>query len=167
MLRERGAWLTHNRVVRLHASLLIVCACAVAGFQQRTPVSRDESDSWTETEIARESFSDARWRDRWVVEGDAELSAKDGRLSVVPQQATLWWREALPTDVVIEMNAGVDGPAENNAANLNLIFHARELDGQPYKFGRSASYDEYQSIPNYIATLTGGFQEGWSRLRRD
>jgi hypothetical protein len=153
-------------IVRVMLPLLAVACAAAAGTPgpKRTQIA---AETWTEAEIARESFSDAKWRDRWALEGDAELSVREGRLSVVASQATLWWRQPLPADVVIELEAGVDVPAENNAANLNLIFHARELDGAPYRFGRSARYEEYHSIPNYIATLTGGFQEGWARLRRN
>src|SRR5262245_39529371 len=131
------------------ALVILVLLAAGAAVELTASGSQTSEDSWTESEIARESFGDAHWRDRGVIGGNAELNARDGRLSVVTQQATLWWREALPADVMIEMHAGVDPPAENNAANLNLIFHARELDGTPYKFGRSSSYDEYQSIPNY------------------
>ncbi|HYD85485.1 MAG TPA: DUF6250 domain-containing protein, partial [Opitutus sp.] len=125
------------------------------------------------TELVRERFEDDRWRKRWKLEGNATLAVNDGRLSIVTSDApgvepaaTLWWAEALPADVLIEAIAGVDEPAENNAANLNLILHASEPDG-PYRFGRSGRYGEYQKIPNYIVTLTGGFQEGWSRVRRN
>lgn len=125
-----------------------------------------EAESWSETEIAREAFG-ANWQDRWILEGSADLSVRDGRLHVASPEATLWRRDPLPADIAIELTAGVDGPADDNAANLNLIFHARELDGEPYRFGRSAKYEEYHSLPNYIATLTGGFQPGWARLRRN
>jgi hypothetical protein len=148
------------------ASLAVVCGVAAAAPLSTIRIQTD-GDTWIENDLARESFSDATWRDRWIVEGDSEFSARDGRLHVATSQATLWWHEALPPDVSIEMKAGVDLPAENNAANLNLFFHARELNGAPYRFGRSARYEEYHSIPNYLATLTGGVQEGWSRLRRN
>ena len=149
--------------------LLFTFICgAVRGVE--LPISRlqADSDGWTDTALAHESFSSADWRARWVVEGKPELSIANGRLNVVsPDGATLWWRQALPADVSIEFTAGSNPPAGNNAANLNLIFHARELDGSSYRFGRSAKYEDYQRIPNYIVTLTGGFQEGWSRLRRN
>jgi hypothetical protein len=123
-------------------------------------------ERWTETGIAREAF-DNNWRKRWILEGNAELSVRRGRLHVASPEATLWWHQPLPADAAIELIAGVDGPADDNAANLNLILHARELDGAPYRFGRSAKYEEYHALPNYIATLTGGFQPGWARLRRN
>ena len=50
---------------------------------------------------------------------------------------------------------------------MNLFLHARELDGTPVRFGRQGSYKLYHEIPNYIVTLTGGCQPGWSRVRRD
>jgi hypothetical protein len=133
-----------------------------------------DGETWIATEIAHETFTNATWRDRWVVEGDAACEARDGRLDVVTSDkadslkaATLWWRNPLPADILIEMTAGVSLPAEDNAANLNLFLHARELDGRPYQFGCSSNYSDYQKIPNYIITLTGGFQPGWSRVRRD
>lgn len=133
-----------------------------------------DGESWHAMELAHETFADATWRNRWVVEGDPACEARDGRLNVITsnqpdskKSATLWWREALPADVMVELTAGADLPAEENAANLNLFFHAREADGRPYQFGRSSAYADYQKIPNYIITLTGGFQDGWSRVRRD
>jgi len=151
------------------ALLFLLAVAGGAAAATRIPATQTRSDEprWVETEIARESFSDESWRRRWKVEGEAELTARGGRLHVATSQATLWWHEPLPADVAIEMTAGADGPAAHNAANLNLIVHARELDGGPYRAGRSARYEEYHAIPNYIATLTGGFQEGWSRLRRN
>lgn len=150
---------------------------AIAQARPAEPAARlleVDGESWSATELVRETFADAAWRNRWIVEGDAACEARDGRLNVVTSDqpgskraATLWWHETLPADVLIEMTAGADLPAEENAANLNLIFHAREPDGRPYQFGRSSAYAEYHKIPNYIITLTGGFQEGWSRVRRD
>jgi hypothetical protein len=153
---------------RIAPSLLLVAfACAATGDARSAAAIQAAGDAWTEKELARESFSNASWRERWLVEGDGEFSLRDGRLHVATSQATIWWRTPLPDDVAVTMTAAVDPPAQENAANLNLFFHARELDGSPYRFGRSPAYDEYQRIPNYIATLTGGFQDGWSRLRRD
>jgi len=129
--------------------------------------------TWIATELARETFADAGWKERWSIEGTPAVSVRDGKLMVVTADppagasATLWWREPLPDNMLVELTAGSDFPAERNAANLNLIFHARELDGSPYVVGRTGRYEDYHTIPNYIITLTGGFQEGWSRVRRD
>jgi uncharacterized protein DUF6250 len=149
------------------ALALIAAAAAATGAVRTTGPVQVEEEYWIEAELARETFRDASWRDRWVVEGGGEISASEGRLKVDSPQATIWWRQPLPADVAITLTAGVDGPAENNAANLNLFFHAREVDGGAYRFGRSAVYEDYHRIPNYIVTLTGGFQEGWSRVRRN
>jgi|GEM_PF-1004096 Domain of Unknown Function (DUF1080). len=134
-----------------------------------------DGETWQAVELIHETFADETWRERWVVEGDPEAVAREGRIHVVtPREpsasdaATLWWREPLPANVLIEFTAGSTFPAdETNAANLNLFVHARELDGGAYRFGRSGSYGEYHKIPNYIFTLTGGFQEGWARARRN
>jgi hypothetical protein len=104
----------------------LVCGAAGAGALS-TAGLQDETDTWTETELARESFNDATWQDRWVVEGDGEFSARNGRLSVATLQATAWRREPLPADVSIELKAGVDLPADDNAANLNLLLHASSM----------------------------------------
>ena len=135
----------------------------------------DNGHAWLATELAHETFADDAWRQRWTVEGHAEVAVASGTLRVTTQPApdgttpgaTLWWGEALPADVLIEFMAGADLPAEDNAANLNLILHAREADGSAYRAGRSGKYGEYQQVPNYILTLTGGFQEGWARVRRN
>lgn len=152
---------------------LVSAASAAVPASASRPIELD-GETWSATAIAHETFADATWRDRWVVEGDAACAARDGRLEVVTSDrpdslkcATLWWREPLPADILIEMTAGASLPAAGNAANLNLFFHARELDGRLYQFGRSSAYGDYHKIPNYIITLTGGFQPGWSRVRRD
>ena len=134
-----------------------------------------DGHAWLATELAHETFADESWTRRWTVEGRADIAAVDGRLAVTTVAApdgenpgaTLWWREPLPANVLVEFTAGARLPAEDNAANLNLIFHAREPDGSPYRPGRSGKYGEYHSLPNYILTLTGGFQEGWARVRRN
>ena len=134
-----------------------------------------DGKAWLAQELAREDFANDSWRSRWRVEGSAEMSADAGRLAVttVPTAgnedpgATLWWKQPLPENVLIEFTAGAALPAEKNAANLNLILHARETDGSPYRFGRSGKYGDYHQLPNYILTLTGGFQEGWARVRRN
>jgi Domain of unknown function (DUF6250) len=148
--------------------VMLASICVAAGVAVRVTGSvLAQDEPWIETELARESFRDESWRDRWVVEGGGAFSVADGRLRVNTPQATIWWRQPLPADVSVTLTAGVDEPSEKNAANLNLIIHARELDGGPYRFGRSGQYEEYHRVPNYIFTLTGGFQEGWSRVRRN
>lgn len=131
--------------------------------------------SWLAKELAREDFADGAWSTRWVPEGAAEIRPDAGRLNVVTTStaaheepgATLWWKQPLPANVLIEFTAGAELPAEKNAANLNLILHAQESDGSPYRYGRSGKYGEYHTLPNYILTLTGGFQDGWARVRRN
>lgn len=133
----------------------------------------DGGRAWLATKLAHETFADDSWRQQWILEGHAEVTVAQNELHVATKPAadrtnpgaTLWWHEELPADVLIEFMAGAELPAEDNAANLNLILHARESDGSPYRPGRSGKYDEYHSLPNYILTLTGGFQEGWARVR--
>lgn len=130
---------------------------------------------WVAEELLHETFNDGDWRERWRVEGNARLEVRDGQLHAGPAAneskpavATVWSRDPIPANVIIEFTGGSVPPAdENNAANLNLIVHAREVDGSAYKFGRSGEYAEYHEIPNYIFTLTGGFQPGWARVRRN
>lgn len=153
--------------------VVFLCAWAATAPAGEKETREIGGETWRVTELAHERFDDAQWGKRWKLEGNATLKANDGRLSIVTSEepgqepaATLWWTEALPADVLIEATAGVDGVVDGNAANVNLICHASETDG-PYRFGRSGRYGEYQTIPNYIVTLTGGFQEGWSRVRRN
>lgn len=131
--------------------------------------------SWLAREQVCEDFTAESWARRWAIEGSADFQASGGRLTVTTKPtaagddpgATLWWKEPLPANVLIEFTAGAMLPAENNAANLNLILHAKEVDGSSYRFGRSGKYGGYHALPNYILTLTGGFQEGWARVRRN
>lgn len=135
----------------------------------------DGGRAWLATEVAHETFAGDSWRQRWTLEGPADVTVAQNELHVATKPAadgtnpgaTLWWRDELPADVLIEFMAGAELSAEDNAANLNLILQAREADGSPYRPGRSGKYDEYHSFPNYILTLTGGFQEGWARVRRN
>jgi hypothetical protein len=133
-----------------------------------------DGHAWLARELAHASFASADWQKQWTLEGNARVRSGDGRLNVVTADekagepaATLWWREPLPKDVLIEFTAGADLPVENNAANLSLMLGAREVDGSPYRGGRSGAYSEYKNIPNYLLALTGGFQEGGSRVHRN
>ncbi len=132
-----------------------------------------DGDTYRVEWLAHETFEKDDWLSRWIVEGNSEVKAKDGRLWVrnltpeIPSTGTIWFRPELPNHVVVRFRARAVPPAENNAANLNLFLHARESDGSPVRFGRSGSYKEYHQIPNYIVTLVGGCKPGWSRARRD
>ena len=123
--------------------------------------------------LAKETFDEGSLSGRWVVEGNSEVKVADGRLwvrDILPESgnvATIWFRPELPRDVIVRFRAQAVPPEEENAANLNLFLHARELDGSPLRFGRSGAYKEYHEIPNYIVTFVGGFRPGWSRARRD
>jgi hypothetical protein len=129
-------------------------------------------DTYNVQWIHHETF-DKDWTSRWAFEGDSEVMVKDGKLCVnslkdgKAHSATIWYKRELPDRLLIRFRARVLPPKENNAANLNVFIHARESDGSPLEFGRSGSYSEYHQIPNYIVTLTGGNQPGWSRVRRD
>ena len=125
--------------------------------------------------VVEEDFENPDWRDRWVLEGDATVAVEGGKINIMTGDAadgvaaaTLWLKGLThPADVLIEYRAGSTPGAGLNAANLNLITHCTEADGSPYRFGRSGRYAEYHEIPNYIFTFTGGFQKGWSRVRRN
>jgi carboxypeptidase C (cathepsin A) len=156
--------ITHGIVVALLPFAILVAA-----------ESAFDPGSFAQRELVREDFADATWRERWQIEGNADFSLHAGRLHAVTPltapgvepAATLWLRQALPADVLIEFTAGAAAVTEENACNLNVFLHATEPDGSPYRFGRSGNYGDYHKIPNYIMTLTGGFQAGWARLRRD
>jgi hypothetical protein len=121
--------------------------------------------------LAHERFDD--WPYRWFAEGNSEAKVIDGKLwirNLDPERAnvaTIWFRPELPADVIVRFRTKAVPPAEQNAANLNLFLHARELDGTSLRFGRSGQYSEYHGIPNYIVTFVGGYRPGWSRARRD
>src|SRR5688572_23267274 len=110
----------------------------------------------------------------WAIEGNAQVDIKHDvitirRGDVNPDQSvsTVWYRKPLPQNVLVRFTAPVLPPEQKNAANVNILLHARELDGSPVRFDRSGKYDEYHAIPTYIVTLTGGNTPGWSRVRRD
>ncbi|MFA5687565.1 MAG: DUF6250 domain-containing protein [Kiritimatiellales bacterium] len=122
--------------------------------------------------VIAETF-DASWTNRWAVEGDSVVTAADGQIKVekkFPEQvntATIWLKQKIPADFVIELTAEVFETEAPNAANLNLIFSAHEADDSPVQFTRSGDYPEYHKFPNYIFTLVGGIRPGHSRVRRN
>ena len=132
-----------------------------------------DEDSYLVEWLAHESFDDGDWTERWFVEGDSKVNADDGKLWIRNPRgdkgnaATVWFRTDLPDDAIVRFTAMAAPPVERNAANINLFLHGRELDGSPVRFGRNGVYQEYHGFPNYIVTLTGGYKDGWSRLRRD
>ena len=119
----------------------------------------------------RSDFTDPCWRENWAFEGNSEVSVEDGWLTVgkaddsIANVFTGWLRRELPRDIFIRMKAKTRKEGSQNACNLNLFIHARESDGGPLRFNRSGDYPLYHEIPNYIVTLTGGIQPGWSRVR--
>ena len=132
-------------------------------------------DTYQIETIAHEKFDDATWKERWAVEGNAVVSVADGKLFIRRKDvagsqvsvATVWYRADLPANALVTFRARAIEPADQNAANFNIILHAREADGSELRFGRSGKYDEYHKIPNYIVTFVGGAGAGWSRVRRD
>ncbi len=160
--------LTALTLVLLVASLGL---CPAAAEKPKVESVKIDGDIYRVQWLHRERW-DAKWTSRWAVEGNAEVKAQDGRLcaqglATGKPNATIWYRQDLPKNLVVRFRTKVLPPAENNSANLNVFIHARELDGSPLKFGRSGAYADYHKIPNYIVTLTGGVQPGWSRVRRD
>lgn len=159
-------------------TLLLVALIAAAGMdvsaaeKSKPETVKVAGDVYRVEWLHREKW-DAACMSRWAVEGDAEVKAQDGKLwtqslgADKPKAATIWYKQELPRDIIIRFKARVLPPEENNAANLNVFLSAREPDGKPIEFGRSGAYAEYHKIPNYIITLTGGAQPGWSRVRRD
>ncbi len=125
--------------------------------------------------LVEESFRDEAWQERWVVESQSpSVEAANGQLQIRPtnddrQQGgvTVWYKQAMPDDLVVRVVATTDPADENNACNLNFFVHAREADDSPLLFGRDGAYKDYHQIPNYIFTFTGGITPGWSRVRQD
>lgn len=162
-----------KQLIRVSACMLTsISSSALFATTDTVIVSEDQYEvEW----IEREDFSRPDWESRWVVEGNSDVTVRDGKLWIrrsdtapTTSVATVWYRQPLPADILVRFRAQVLPPAEENYANLNLFLHARELDGSPVKFGRSGAYKEYHMIPNYIATFVGGAaKEGWSRIRRD
>lgn len=130
-----------------------------------------------ETELVfAEDFSSSSWKENWFIETEgASVENTEGGLRIstpesqsdVRMGTTVWFKEELPDHVWIHAQAQVLDTASFNAANLNMILHAREMDGSPYAGGRSGNYPEYHEIPNYIFTFVGGDREGWTRLREN
>ena len=156
------------QAVRSHAAATDPAALPPEGPVEEVCIA---GDAYRVQWLARESFDAGM--PRWVFEGSAEVGVRDGRLWVHNRDpdkrttATIWFRPELPRNAMIRFRARAVPPAEGNAANLNLLLHAREPDGSPVRFGRSGAYPLYHEIPNYIVTLTGGMQPGWSRARRN
>ncbi|WP_309380828.1 DUF6250 domain-containing protein [Cerasicoccus frondis] len=123
--------------------------------------------------IVDEDFGDDGWEERWFVETQgprvyAEADQLKVRLIDDNRQeagVTVWWKEELSENIVIDVQASTDAVVENNACNLNFFIHARESDGSALRFGREGIYKEYHELPNHLITFTGGITPGWSRAR--
>ncbi|MEA3366788.1 MAG: DUF6250 domain-containing protein, partial [Planctomycetota bacterium] len=156
--------------IRAHAEATDPTRLPASG---RTETVEIGGDAYRVEWLARETFDRPDWVSRWRPEGDSEVSVRDGRLCVrnldpsTPNVATIWYRPALPANVLVRFRAKAVPPADQNAANVNVFLHAREKDGSPVRFGRTGEYKEYHTIPNYIVTFVGGHRPGWSRARRD
>jgi len=154
--------------IRAHATATAPATLPADGPTEEVAI---DGDDYRVQWLAKEDFQQGL--SRWAVEGNAEVAVVDGQLRVrnldpgKRSVATVWFRPELPQNVMVRFRAKPIEPAEGNAANINLFLHARELDGRAVRFGRSGAYNLYHEIPNYIVTLTGGFQPGWSRARRD
>jgi len=123
--------------------------------------------------LAHETFDEEESLLRWFVEGNSDVKINQGRLWVQnpnpekPNVATIWYCPELPADLIVRFRAQAVPPVENNASNLNIFLHARELNGSLVCFGRSGQYKDYHDFLNYIITFVGGYRPGWSRLRRN
>ena len=155
--------------VRAHALATDAAVLPPGGLVEDVEVG---GDAYRIEWLAAETFDG--WLSRWAIEGNSEVRVRDGKFwvrDILPDKAnlgTFWFRPELPENVIVRFRAKAVPPAEENAANLNLLLHARELDGSAIRYGRNGQYNLYHEIPNYIVTLVGGFREpGWSRARRD
>jgi len=123
--------------------------------------------------LAHETFDEEESLLHWFVEGNSDVKINQGRLWVQnpntekPNIATIWYCPELPADLIVRFRAQAVQPVENNASNLNIFLHARELNGSLACFGRSGEYKDYHDFLNYIITFVGGCRPGWSRLRRN
>jgi hypothetical protein len=101
----------------------------------------------------------------WALEGNADWGIRDGRLRVdaLPDRyATIWWRQDLPADCLIEYRAHVLPPG-GDGNNVNTFLYATGPAGEDVlALGLTGRYQDYHDIPNYIVTLTSTY----SRLRR-
>jgi hypothetical protein len=123
--------------------------------------------------FAHETFDKAESLLHWFVEGNSDVKINQGKLWVQnpntekPNVATIWYCPKLPADLIVRFRAQAVPPVENNASNLNIFLHARELNGSLACFGRSGEYKDYHNFLNYVITFVGGYRPGWSRLRRN
>ena len=155
-------------IIRAHACM---GDCGLPSVSDKCEEIVIGGDTYSVQWIGREAFDNA-WLSRWAVEGSSQVHVEDGTLWVrrqpgVHSPATIWYREELPGNVFVRFRAKPIPPEGDNACNLNLFVHARELDGTPLRFGRCGAYKDYHLIPNYIVTFVGGYMPGWSRMRRD
>ncbi|HHW08923.1 MAG TPA: DUF4962 domain-containing protein [Firmicutes bacterium] len=110
----------------------------------------------------------------WVLEGTGKIGVAGGALVVeaLNKDATIWHKQELYGDVLIEFTAHINPPLA--AGNLNVFVYATDpLSGKPvYQGQRSGAYAEYHTLPLYIFTFTGDQPDrsdatGWVRFRKD
>ena len=112
--------------------------------------------------------------DHWVVEGNATVEVRDGRLQIATPdrgQATVWYRQPFAGDQLICFTARVLPPQQ--ASNINFFFCASRPDGGDFfATARTGAYAEYHQINNYTMTFTGQREgtanaPGYMRLRQN
>jgi hypothetical protein len=95
----------------------------------------------------------------WLVEGNAKVAVRDGRLhfdasGARRSAATIWLKRSFAGDAVIEYTARVEeGPG---ATNINFFVYGSNLDGSSVletSRARTGSYSEYHRLRNYIYTF--------------
>ncbi|NQU42562.1 DUF4962 domain-containing protein, partial [bacterium] len=110
--------------------------------------------------LQREDFEKPNVFARWVVEGNALVETRDGRLhlkSIAPDRqsrTTIWYRPEVPANAILTFRAAIPKHAQDET-HLSLYLHAREEDGEPLRFGRLGRPENYGSLPKGTLALDG------------
>jgi hypothetical protein len=147
----------------------------------RAEVGPGAPDSWRPAPAVvasgwHETFSDPTHR--WWSEGGEGVSVEGGRLQMQADNpavpgggaATAWFREPLPDDFALEVDAHVvsSAPAVNN---INLFLCYADPTGFPLEETRakraSADYNLYHALNGYIVTFVNEGGAARIRLRRN
>ncbi len=129
-------------------------------------------EAFTVSPLAADDF--AGDLSRWVVEGNATVEARDGRLQITTPdrgQATVWYRQPFAGDQLICFQARVLPPRQ--ASNINCFFCATLPEGGDFFAAeRTGAYAEYHRINNYTMAFTGQREgmanaPGYMRLRKN
>lgn len=141
-------------------ALLTVFCLSGSPLEAETFVARIAGENLTLTEVFHEDFSGGL--DRWLIEGDARVTVREGRLEVdatsgTTQAATIWCRTEFEGSQLVEYDVRLMGGSIQSNINMFLMAaHGGDGDLLETSRERDGGYGQYHEFPNYLVTILNG-----------